>query len=177
MLSQIFGFGAISAGLIVYMQTRRKHIIALKMVQDSMWLIHYVLEAGYTAAAISALAIVRGYVFGHNDKKCFSGKRWLYIFLALIGVTTVLTWQNIYSIFPAITSVFSAVAFWMKDTRHTKMLMIVSSSFMIYYNMNMGHSLSVYVGHGIIIGTSIVSLMLPHIHHVLKGRHHLHLHH
>ncbi|MBQ6824047.1 MAG: YgjV family protein [Clostridia bacterium] len=71
-----------------------------------------------------------------------------------------LTWKNVFSILPALSSSVSTFAFWMKEPRHTKMLAILASSITLTYNITAAHSPSVYVAVSITMLTSIVSLVL-----------------
>lgn len=100
-------------------------------------------------------------VFYNNDKKWAKSSLWLAGFIGMYLVSAVLTWEDIFCLFPAVSSCLSAVAFWVKDPRHTKILTIFSSASSWVYNMFHGQSLSVYIGLTITVVSSVISLLRP----------------
>ena len=162
-IAQIFGALAIACSLIIYSRNDRKKLLIFKCIQDVCWLTHYLLLVAYSAVASSALGIVRSIAYysvkKSDDKK---GLQFLLLalFLVLFALSAVLTWKNVFSIFPALGSSISTVAFWMKNPRHTKVLSIFASSSTLTYNVTVARSASVYVGATITILTSLYSLFI-----------------
>lgn len=161
MLAQFFGFAAIVDSFFIFQQTKRRNMLILKVLQDLLWLIHYVLLACWSAAATSLICAFRGVVFYNNDKKWAKSSLWLAGFIGMYLVSAVLTWEDIFCLFPAVSSCLSAVAFWVKDPRHTKILTIFASASSWVYNMFHGQSLSVYIGLTITVVSSVISLLRP----------------
>ncbi|MBQ9099715.1 MAG: YgjV family protein [Clostridia bacterium] len=160
-IAQGFGVVAVTMSLIIYQRKTRKGILTFKTVQDLSWLTHYLLIAAFPAAATSALCLCRAFVFYNQDKKFGKSILWLPFFIILYAVSAVLTWSNIFSIFPAISSSLSTVAFWMKEPRHTKMLAILASLCTLIYNIMQAHSITVYIGVTFTITSALVSLLMP----------------
>jgi len=160
-IAQAIGGIAVVTSLIIYQRKTRKGILAFKVLQDVCWLTHYLLIAAFSAAATSGLCICRGLIFYHSDKKIGKSAIWLPIFLCLYAVSAILTWKNAFSIFPAISSSLSTVAFWMKDPRHTKAISIAASLCTLTYNITQAHSLIVYVGVSFTILSATASLLTP----------------
>ena len=158
-IAQVFGGVAIVMSLIVYSRKKKTHLLTFKAVQDLCWLSHYLLLSAYSAAATSALCVVRSAVFYRTGKETRSSKLPLAIFLALYALSAVLTWKSVFSIFPAVSSSISTVAFWMKNPNHTRVLAISAALCTLTYNITVAHSLSVYVGVSFTILTSVASLI------------------
>lgn len=162
-IAQIFGVLAITCSLIIYTRNERKKLLIFKCIQDVCWLTHYLLLSAYSAVASSALCIIRSVVY-YSVKKGDDNRALQFLLLALFldlyALSAVLTWKNVFSIFPALGSSISTVAFWMKNTRHTKALSIFASSSTLTYNVAVAHSASVYVGASITILTSLYSLFI-----------------
>ena len=165
-IAQGLGGIAIVSSIIIYSRKTRKKLLIFKSVQDICWFLHYILLAAFSAAATSALCVFRSFVYYNNDKKFAKSKLWLPIFLTLYAISAIFTWKGIFSIFPAMSSSVSAVAFWMKNPRHTKMLAILASTCTLIYNVTIAHSISVYIGVTFTITTSLLSLILP----ILKSK-------
>lgn len=160
-IAQIFGFLAICCSLIIYSRNDRKKLLTFKCIQDICWCSHYLLLSAWSAAATSALCISRSLVFYKSREKGKSGKMMLFLYLGLYAISALLTWKSIFSIFPAVSSSFSTVAFWMKNPKHTKLLAICAATCTLIYNLTTAHSLSVYIGVAITVSTSVSSLLLP----------------
>lgn len=157
-IAQIFGFAAICSSIIIYSRKTRDKLIFFKSLQDLFWVVHYSLISAYSAAATNALCFVRESVFSRVKNKKWD-KILLAVFLMLYLLSAVLTWKNIFSIFPAVSSSISTVAFWSKNPRTTKKLSICAATCTFIYNLMLAQSVSVYVGVAFTAITSIVSLV------------------
>ena len=158
-VAQVFGFGALLTSIVIYSRKNRSSLLLCKAVQDILWGVHYLLLACYSAAATSAICITRSVVFYHSDKKWASSKLWLLAYLAFYGISAVLTWQNVYSLLPALASCTSTVAFFSKRPERTKLLQIGASLITLTYNILHSHSLTVYLGISLTITTAAISLL------------------
>lgn len=157
-IAQTFGFLAILSSVIIYSRKTRAKILFYKSMQDACWFTHYILISAYSAAATSILCFVRAILF-YRLKEKKGDKLVLIIFLVLYALSAMLTWKNIFSIFPAVSSSISTVAFWLRKPIHTKILAILASCSTLLYNLMIAHSISVYVGASISIITSVISII------------------
>ena len=157
-IAQIFGALAITSSVIIYSRKTRGKLIFYKSLQDLFWVAHYSLISAYSAMATNALCFVRESVFYRVKNKKWD-KILLFVFLALYMLSAVFTWKNIFSIFPAVSSSVSTVAFWVKNPRNTKKLALVAATCTLIYNIALAQSLAVYVGVAFTIITSIISLL------------------
>lgn len=161
-VAQIFRFIAIGSSLVIYQQKKRKNILIFKSVQDICWFIHYLILAAYSAAATSGICFVRAQVYS-SEKTIFKMKIWLFLFLGFYIVSAVLTWNGAFSIFPALSSSLSTVAFWLKNVNHTKIISILASLSTLVYNINVAQSVAVYVGVTFTITSALSSLIITYI--------------
>ena len=153
-IAQIFGALAITCSLFIYSRNKKKKLLIFKCIQDICWFIHYLILSAFSAAATSMLSIARSAAFYVTPRKKTKNQLILVIFLVLYVISAILTWKNIFSLFPTISSSVSTVAFWMK------MLAILASLCTLFYNITVAHSISVYVGVLFTIITSITSLLI-----------------
>lgn len=82
--------------LIVFVSVQfnnRRVILAAQAAACLMWIVHYGLLGAMTAATINILSFARSVVFYFNDRKWAKSRAWLWAFLALYIVNTVLTWD------------------------------------------------------------------------------------
>ena len=157
--AQIFGTIAILCSLIIYSRRSKSKLLIFKCFQDLCWLAHYLLLSVFPSAASSFLCVGRSVVFYRNTDEKQRSKFFLGLFLCLYAISALLTWKNIFSIIPAVSSSVSTVAFWMKKTKHIKMLSILASLLTLSYNVIVVHSITVYAGVTFTILTSVFSLL------------------
>ena len=158
-IAQALGGAAIIDSFIIFQQTKRRRLLALKMLQDILWLSHYVLLGAWSAAATSAICFFRGIVFYNRDKKWASSMLWLLGFIVMYVISAALTYQDLFSLFPAVSSTLSAVAFWCKEHKKTKAISICASICTLIYNITHARSITVYVGTLMTISSSAISLI------------------
>lgn len=163
LLAQVFGFSAIGMSIIIYSRKNREKLLLSKLFQDIFWAIHYFLLGAYSAMATNLIGASREIVFGSKNPKL--GKN-LFITLSYIVfyfASALITWKNAFSIFPAMSSVFSTIALSAKKPVHTKLLAIPSALCTLVYNVTTSHSLSVYIGLSVTLSTIIFSLISTYV--------------
>ena len=120
-----------------YFSTRdHQHIVsAAQAIACLMWIVHYGLLGAMTAATINILSFARSVVFYFNDRKWAKSRAWLWAFLALYVVNTVLTWDGPRSLLPGIAMSMTTIALWTRDMRRTRLLYLTNSPFWFTYDI------------------------------------------
>ena len=124
--------------LIVFISVQfnnRRVILAAQAAACLMWIVHYGLLGAMTAATINILSFARSVVFYFNDRKWAQSRAWLWAFLALYVVNTVLTWDGPVSLLPGIAMSMTTVALWTRDMRRTRLLYLTNSPFWFTYDI------------------------------------------
>ena len=146
MIAQIFGFGAIGCSLLIYTRKKRDTLLIFKLVQDLCWATHYGLLGAYSAMASSLICASRETVYYNKNPKISKSVPLFAAFLLFFALSAVLTWKSVFSIFPAMSSIFSTIAFRIKRPRLLKLMALPSYACTLIYNVAVAHSISVYVG-------------------------------
>lgn len=133
-MGQLFGFAAIGISYFIFQQKSRKRLLIFKLIADFLWVAHFALIGGYTAVATTGVGVMRELVFLQKNKKFFSSRLWLYLFLAAFPATLLFTYSGIPSIFPVISSIISTIGFWCKEVQSTKKFALCQSAGMFIYN-------------------------------------------
>ncbi len=136
-VAQIFGLIGIAVFLLCFQFKEMKTARKIKMAVDVIWAIHYFLLGGYPAFAINVICFFREIVFINSDKKFFSGKIWLYIFIVFNLASAVLTWKNIFSLLPAVTACIATYSFWQKNIKKARVLALTNNALMFTYDITM----------------------------------------
>ena len=124
--------------LIVFISVQfnnRRVILAAQAAACLMWIVHYGLLGAMTAATINILSFARSVVFYFNDRKWAKSRAWLWAFLALYVVNTVLTWDGLRSLLPGIAMSMTTIALWTRDMRRTRLLYLTNSPFWFTYDI------------------------------------------
>ena len=135
-IGQAFGVIAMIESFFIFQVTDRRKMLALKLIDDVLWVTHFVLIGGYTAALTTSIAVFREIVFYHKEKKPWASNiLWAIGFSLAFAACAPLTWVNIFSLFPAIASVAATWSFWVNKTNHTKLIQLPVALCMFVYNI------------------------------------------
>ncbi len=156
-VSWCLGIAGVIANFIVYQQKERKKLLIAKVVNDSIWTLHYASFSAWSGAAVCFLGAVRGIVFLNDSGKHTPDKKYLIVFLVLGMICTAATWKNVFSIFPGIVAILSVYSFWQSDPKLSKLLCYPIGLCMLIYDL-IFHSYTGLVNDSFIIASSSISL-------------------
>ena len=133
-IGQAFGVIAMVVTFFIFQATDRRKMLALKLLDDLLWVTHFVLLGGYTAALTTSVAVFREMIFYYKGKKPWASNiLWAIGFSLAFAACAPLTWIDIFSIFPAIASVGATWSFWANKTTHTKLIQLPVAICMFIY--------------------------------------------
>lgn len=135
MAASVFGFLGIGANIVIYQQNNGKRLIIFKLISDIIWAVHFLLLNADSAAAAAVLGIFREIVFFNQDKKWAKSKNWLIFFLGCSIAAAILTWKNVFSLYPAVASALSVISFWKKNPILSRGLAFPISGCMLTYDI------------------------------------------
>lgn len=154
-LSNIVGFIGVLSTVVIYQQKTRAGLLISKLVSDVIWFLQYALCGAWTGAAISIIAMIRELIFINRQKKWAQSPLWLVFFLILSVVSGIITWKNVYSIFPCIASALAVIGFWIGKPKLSRFLSYPISACMLTYAISNAIIMSI-VNELLSIGSSIV---------------------
>ncbi len=157
-VAQIIGFLGAITYFIVFQQKQRKLILALSVAASSFFVLHFILLGAYTGAAMNAVNIFRSIIYYFNDKKLFSGKGWLALFIGVSVVSCALTWNDAFSLLPLFSMTTTSVSFWLKNERYIRLLTLPTSPAWFLYNLHT-HSIAGMITEVIISSSLIISII------------------
>ena len=164
-LSYVAGFLGIVSTVVIYQQKTRIGLLITKLISDVIWFCQYALIGAWSGAAISVIAIIRELIFINRKKKWANSPLWLLLFIALSGVSGILTWKNLYSIFPCIASALAVIGFWIGRPKLSRFLSYPISSCMLTYAISNTAYMAI-INELLSIGSSVVG----NIRHDFKNR-------
>lgn len=134
-IGQIIGFIAMAIIVISYQQKSHKNILSFQMVSGLLFTVHYILLGAYTGAIMNLLGAFRSLVYANRGKKWASAIIWPIIFSIGFLISGILTWKDIYSIFPMIAMLMSSVVLWIEKPKINRAFSIPTSTCWLIYNI------------------------------------------
>ena len=128
--------GAIGYSLLAlsYFKKEKKEILFIQIISYVMFTIHYYLLSGITGAIcnlIGLFALIAIYVFEKYNLK--NKKAIAMLFIILLGVINIITFQNVYSIFPLIASIIVVISFLMNNEDAIRGIGVISAVCWLIY--------------------------------------------
>lgn len=137
-IAQAIGFIGLFLAILSFQQKQRKGILFFQILSSGVYFCHFLLLGALTGAVMNIFGAMRNWVFYHKEKTWANKVIWLYLFLALYTVSTVLTWKNIYSIFPLIGMYSGTVSFWLKTPKYIRLVVLFAPPCWFTYNLISG---------------------------------------
>ena len=156
--AEIIGCIAIIASVLIFQQKTEKGILLNKGLTDALWITHYIIIGGYTGAAISGLGVIRGIVLSFNARRGIKSKRVLLLFLLVSILCTAITWQGMFSIFPAIASFLSVISFWIGNPKILRIMSFPISACMMTYGVYNGSAAAV-INEVLVMASSLIGIL------------------
>ena len=157
-ISQILG--AIGYSLLAYsfFKKEKKQILYIQILAYIGFTTHYVLLDALTGTLcniIGFIALILIYFFSNDEKK---KKILVLILIPLLIIMSVLSYENIYSLFPIIACLITFNSFLSKDENKIRFIGIISASLWLIYAI-------VYVSYSAIVfeAITVISTIIAYI--------------
>ena len=156
-VGQIIGFVAMAIIVFSYQQKSHKNILIFQMVSGLLFTVHFFLIGAYTGCVSNLIGAFRSLVYANRGKNKFTDfKLWPVIFSVIFTASGILTWDNIFSVFPIFAMVASSVVLWIDSPRINRAFSIPTSACWLVYNIP-NHSISgiateIFVLSSIVVG-------------------------
>ncbi|MBD3328092.1 hypothetical protein GF340_02185 [Candidatus Peregrinibacteria bacterium] len=133
---QGIGFVGLFFAILEVQQKKRNKILAMHMLSLAMFVVHYILLGGWTAAVVTFIGILRLVIFIQRFEKDWArSKNWLYLFIIAFLLSGIATWKNAYSILPVGGMILGTLAYWSKKPFHTRLLILACTPLWTVYNI------------------------------------------
>ncbi len=137
-VTQIVGIFAMLFSVFSFQMNKHKQIMIMQIIACTLFGIQYFLLGAYTGMMLDIVAIVRGFVFYHKDKKWAASKIWIGVFIVCFIVAGALTWQGPKSIVITLAVVLNTFSFSFTKPKLVRSTILLSSPLMLVYNIFTG---------------------------------------
>ena len=132
---QIFGFVAMALALFSFQVRRSKYILLFQAFAAVFWVAHFFMLGAISAAALSAITVVRNLMYMLRDK--MSARTFSKLPIIAIGAfvfITFFTYEGPLTLLPLFGSIAATFAFYVKNENLIRLLSISVSIAWIIYN-------------------------------------------
>ena len=118
LLVQALGFVGFAMFILSYQVKSNKLLYFFQTAANGLFVIHFILLGTPAGGVGSMLTTIRnGMLVKYNDWKWVQWKGWVVVFSIVSITLTALTWKNILSLFAAIGTISSTIAYWTNNAR------------------------------------------------------------
>ena len=168
-IGNILGYIAALSGLVIFISVKRSRILILKILSDSLFVLHQLCLGMLSGALLSGLAVARSGVFYHRgQRKWADNPLWLVLFLLLTLISPVLTWAGPISLLPTIGSVVCVFSYYVKSTWLLRILSFVGEGLWLLYGL-LGGSIQLAL-FGVVALISLIVGMIREAHQNQKHK-------
>lgn len=159
MLAQIMGILAVIALAVSTHQKTKKKVLIFQLFSNISYALQYLILGAFSAVATSAVGTVNNWIFYRYAKK---DKEIpvvvLYIYSIIILILGILTYNNIFSIFPVLLSILYTYGVWQSNLKTYRVISVVGAIAWMIYNSVVGAYASV-IGNVFQCITAIIAII------------------
>ena len=122
--SDVFGILGIITTVFIYQQRTHKNQLLWKLSTDCVWIAYYFLQGNYSVVAITSVAILRSIVLLNHEKKWAQGIIWMYIFMGISIVFSLMAWKDWTSLLTLLSSLIAIGMFWVRSPKAVRFMSI-----------------------------------------------------
>lgn len=156
-IGQIIGFVAMAIIVFSYQQKSHKNILTFQMVSGLLFTLHYLLLGAYTGCISNLIGALRSLIYANRGANRFTSRKlWPVVFSVVFTVSGIITWDNVFSLFPIIAMVMSSVVLWIDSPKINRAFSMPTSACWLVYNIKnlsyAGIATEIFVLASIVIG-------------------------
>lgn len=159
LLAQVLALFAILFWVISILLKNKKNILLMQVIANGIYGIEYLLLGAFSAASMNFLSFLRLLVYYFYALLNIKMPKWiLFVFIALVLLFGIITYDGLISLLPIIITVLYTYAFWQNNLNVARIIYIVAAIIWIYYNYEVGAYVGI-IGNILEITTGLISLI------------------
>ena len=158
-IAQIVGAFAVIFWVISIQRKKHYKILLLECIANILYTVQYMLLGVFLTSFMNFTSAIRCFIFYKKRKENQEiSKIWLIIFLSLIVIMSIFTYDGYLSLIPVIITIFYTIASWIKEANFLRIVFIIAAVVWIYYNYMVGAYVSI-IGNVFEIISGVISLI------------------
>jgi Bacterial inner membrane protein. len=115
--------GFIGAALLIfsYQCKSSKKLFAVQMSSNVVYMLHFFMIGAFSGSMNLVICFLRNFTLFNSKNKWLQHKLLMWFYIVLNIVTTILTWQDIFSILPCIGTIVMTFAMWTRNGKKIRL--------------------------------------------------------
>lgn len=133
-IAQIVGFIGAAILILSYQCKDSKRLFAMQMSANAVYIIHFFMLGAFAGSINLLISFFRNWMLFRSDQKWMQAKGWMWFYIGLNILVAVLTWQDMFSIFPCVAMITMTFVMWTKNGKKIRLasLLINSPAWLTY---------------------------------------------
>lgn len=158
LIVQALGVLGLCFGVLSFQSNKSKNIVKLKLLNDFIFSIQYILLDAITGAVMNIISCFRNLIYINCDKKNKNTYSWMVLFSVIMLVMGVITWDSPFSLLAIAGKIISTVSYGLKDAKKVRLLTLPSSIGWLIYD-SYYHSVGGVMNQLLIILSILISII------------------
>ncbi len=167
-MGQLLGIVAVVLGFITYQMKTPIGILIFQIITALVFSLHYLLIGAKSAVALNLLCAIAGVFYYIREKRGGKGIVIPAIFIFLIVVMGIITWEGWYSLLITVGLVTSSVGLVLSNAQKTRMSILIKSPLCLLYNVIVS-SVGGAIYEFVILVSAIIGLLKNRTSGIKKG--------
>ena len=164
LIGQIIGWVAVAEGFLVFLSSKREHILIFKFIDDVLWAISLLMLGNYTGGILNAVGMGREVVFYNRDRRKWASSRfWLVFFLVVTAISPTYSLisgkEGWYAVLPAIGSLAAVIGFYSRSANMSRYIGFFANGVWLIYNV-INKNIPASVSGVILLASGVVGTVL-----------------
>lgn len=139
LISQSFGVVAAVLLLASFQQRTHKRIVVMQSCAGLLFGIQYLLLGAYEGMVCNFIGMIRSFTFSFRNKsKIVDSVFCPAFFAAAFGISTIITYKDLFSLMPLGAMIISSFVLWIPQTQKLRALTLPTSVMWLIYNIACG---------------------------------------
>lgn len=154
---QSLGILGLCFGVLSFQSNKSKNIVKLKLLNDFIFSIQYILLGAITGAVMNVISCFRNLIYINCGRKNKNTYGWMVFFSIIMLITGALTWNSKFSLLAISGKIISTVSYGLKDAKKVRLLTLPSSIEWLIYD-SYYHSFGGVINQLLIILSILISI-------------------
>ena len=133
LIAQIVGFIAMSVIILSFQCRNSRKLFFIQLCGNAIYMVHFILLGAYSGGGALLVSCLRNLVYS-SGRPWAAWKGWPWVIVGCNLLVTLLTWRDLFSLFPLMVGVALAVSGWTRNGKTIRLanLFVVAPCWLIY---------------------------------------------
>ncbi len=133
-IAQLVGFVGTGIMFLSYQCKDSGKLFLMQMLSNIAYILHFFMLGAFSGSLNLLVSLLRNFVLINSKNKWAKSDYWIWLFVGLHIILTIITWKNAFSLLPCIGMIAMAISSWTRNGKKVRYanLFINSPAWLIY---------------------------------------------